>query len=71
MSRGSVTAPWRVRGGPEREFWPGELEWWFGGGGKARRGMPRRTAAIPIALPMCDARWSAGREKRGKAERVR
>ena len=70
-SRGSITAPcfprWVSRAPPTEAL----LEWWFGGGGKAIRGRPRSTAAMPAALPMCDARWSAVMEERGRAERVR
>lgn len=39
--------------------------------GKASKGIPRNTAAIPAAFPICEARWSADIEHRGKAESVR
>ena len=39
--------------------------------GKARKGIPRNTAAIPAAFPICEARWSADIEHRGKADSVR
>lgn len=39
--------------------------------GKASKGSPRSTAAIPVAFPICEARWSADIEHIGKAESVR
>lgn len=67
MSRGRRTAPCV---GPD---WP-VMELLVARGccgGNAMRGIPRSTAAIPIALPMCDAMWSVVSDAWGSAESVR
>ena len=39
--------------------------------GNARNGNPRRTVAIPIALPICEATWSTSTDETGSADRQR
>lgn len=40
-------------------------------GGNAMSGIPRSTAAMPMALPICDAMWSVVSEAWGSADSVK